>query len=94
MRDYKRENKYKAQPEQVKFREERNKARKIMQDQGKVHKGDGLQVDHIVPLSKGGKTVPSNLRVVPAGVNDSFKRDSKHRLVNQTSKRERRGGNS
>ena len=91
-RNYKKENEYKAQPKQVKYREERNKARAIMEKAGLVHKGDGKQVDHIVPLSKGGKTVKSNLRVVSASENDSFKRNSKRQLVSQTSTRERRKG--
>ena len=89
-RDYQRENLYKAQPAQIKARVERNKARRIMEQAGKVHKGDGKQVDHIVPISKGGKTIPSNLRVVSASSNDSFRRNSKRQLVSQTSKRERK----
>ena len=91
-RDYQRENKYKAQPAQIKARVERNKARAILMKAGKVHKGDGKEVDHIKPISKGGKTVMSNLRVVTASANDSFKRDSKRRLVSQTSTREARRG--
>lgn len=91
-RNYQRENKYKAQPEQIKARVERNKARAIMEKAGKVHKGDGLEVDHIVPLSKGGKNVLSNLRVVTASENDSFKRNSKRQLVSQISDRERAKG--
>jgi 5-methylcytosine-specific restriction endonuclease McrA len=91
-RNYKKENEYKKKPEQVKFREERNKARAVMEKAGLVHKGDGKQVDHIVPLSKGGKTIRSNLRVVSASANDSFKRNSKRQLVSQTSTRERRKG--
>jgi len=90
MRDYQRENKYKAKPAQIKAREDRNKARALMMAAGKVHKGDGLEVDHIKPISKGGKTILSNLRVVSASTNDSFKRNSKHQLVSQTSSRERR----
>ncbi len=31
--------------------------------------GDGIHIDHIVPVSKGGKTVPSNLRVLCAKCN-------------------------
>lgn len=89
-RNYQRENKYKSKPEQIKFRVERNKARRIMEEAGLVHKGDGKQVDHIVPLSKGGKTTRSNLRVVSASANDSFKRNSKRQLVSQTSTRERK----
>lgn len=88
-RDYQKENEYKAQPLQVQYREERNKARALMEKTGKVHKGDGLQVDHIVPLSKGGTTTLSNLRVVTASANDSFKRNSKRQLVSQTSTKER-----
>jgi len=79
-RNYKKENLYKAKPEQIKMREERNKARQIMMKAGKVHKGDGLAVDHIVPLSKGGKNVLSNLRVVDANLNDSYDRNSDHSL--------------
>jgi 5-methylcytosine-specific restriction endonuclease McrA len=91
-RDYQRENLYKAQPAQIKARVERNRARRMMLKAGKVHKGDGLEVDHIKPISKGGKTTNSNLRVVSASANDSFKRNSKHQLVSQTSTREARRG--
>lgn len=60
-----------------------------MEKMGKAHKGDGLQVDHIKPLSKGGKTVPSNLRNVPASQNESFSRDKNGKLKSQVSKKER-----
>ena len=89
-RNYQQENKYKAKPVQIKAREERNTARAIMQKAGLVHKGDGKEVDHIVPISKGGKTVRSNLRVISASTNDSFKRNSKKQLVSQISTRERK----
>jgi 5-methylcytosine-specific restriction endonuclease McrA len=91
-RNYQRENLYKAKPQQIKAREERNTARRIMQTAGLVHKGDGKEVDHIVPISKGGKTVRSNLRVVSASTNDSFKRNSKKQLVSQVSTKEARRG--
>lgn len=91
-RDYQQENKYKAKPEQIKARVERNKARKLMMDAGKVKKGDGMHVDHKIPISKGGKTVMGNLRVLTATANDSFKRNSKRQLVSQTSDKERRRG--
>lgn len=87
-RDYQQENKYKSQPAQIKARVERNRARRIMQAVGLVHKGDGKEVDHIKPISKGGATTKANLRVVSASENDSFKRNSKKQLVSQTSTRE------
>jgi hypothetical protein len=41
-----------------------------------VHKGDGKDVDHKTPLSKGGKTTMSNLSVKSASANRSFSRNS------------------
>ena len=37
--------------------------------EGKVKKGDGMHVDHIRPLSKGGSNGKKNLRIVPAKTN-------------------------
>jgi hypothetical protein len=62
-----------------KKRAERNKARRIMVEAGVVHKGDGKDVDHKTPLSKGGKTTKSNLRVQPAHDNRSYPRKSNHK---------------
>ena len=59
-----------------KKRAQRNKARRMLEREGVVHKGDGKDVDHKKPLSKGGSTVISNLRVRPAAANRSFKRNS------------------
>jgi hypothetical protein len=73
----------------VKKREEQNKARALMEKAGKVHKGDGKDVDHKTPLSKGGQTTPKNLRVVPASRNRSFSRNPNGSLKSQTSRRER-----
>lgn len=89
-RNYKQENIYKSTPEQIHARVLRNKARREAMAAGVVHKGDGKEVDHIKPLSKGGSGARSNLRVVTAAANDSFRRNSKGALVSQTSKRERR----
>ena len=60
-----------------KKRAQRNKARRIMEREGLVHKGDGKDVDHKKPLSKGGTTVRSNLRAEPASKNRSYKRTAK-----------------
>ena len=57
-----------------KKRAQRNKARRMLEREGLVHKGDGLDVDHKKPLSKGGTTTRSNLKAVPASKNRSYKR--------------------
>jgi hypothetical protein len=62
---------YQNQPEQIKKREERNKARYQMEKAGKVHKGDGKDVDHKQMLMKGGSNDPSNWRVKSATENRS-----------------------
>lgn len=77
MRDYKAEYKnYDGTPAVKKKRAQRNKARRMLEREGVVHKGDGKDVDHITPLGKGGTTVRSNLRAKPAAANRSFKRKS------------------
>ena len=77
MRDYKAEYKnYDGTPEVKKKRAQRNKARRMLEREGVVHKGDGKDVDHITPLGKGGTTTRSNLRAKPAAANRSFKRKS------------------
>lgn len=87
-RDYKREvAEYTSRPEVVKKRVEQNKARRIMEREGKVSKGDGKDVDHRTPLSKGGTSSRSNLRVVPASSNRSFARNSDSSLKNQRSRK-------
>lgn len=86
-RDYKKEvAKYTSRPEVIKKRVEQNKARRMMEKAGKVHKGDGKDVDHRKPLSKGGKTTKSNLRVVNKSTNRSFRRNPDSSMLNQISK--------
>lgn len=46
-----------------KERAQRNAARTLMEKEGKVSKGDGKDVDHKKPLSKGGSNSRSNLKV-------------------------------
>ena len=77
MRDYKKEyDSYHAKPEQIKNRAQRNKARGMLEKEGVVHKGDGKDVDHKRPLSKGGTTTRSNIVAKPKSANRSFKRTS------------------
>ena len=69
---------YDQKPDVKKKRAARNKARAMLEREGKVHKGDGKDVDHKTPLSKGGKTTRANLRVKNASDNRSYTRRSDH----------------
>lgn len=80
---------YQGTEEQKKNRAQRNKARRELLREGKVHKGDGKDVAHVKAFDKGG-TNKNGVRVEDANKNRSFKRDSKHNLVSETSKRERK----
>ena len=69
-RNYKQEYKdYHGTGTQKKNRAARNGARATMAADGKVSKGDGKEVDHKKPLSKGGSKAKSNLRVVSKATN-------------------------
>lgn len=88
-RNYKKEyEKYHSRPEQIKNRTERTTARRQANAAGITSKGDGKDLDHKKPLSKGGTSNQSNLRVVTAGTNRSFSRNPDGSLKSQTSKRE------
>lgn len=82
---------YKAQPEQVKKRMARNRARYKLMKEGKVSKGDGMDVSHVKAMDKGG-TNEDGLKVQPRSANRSFLRDSKGNLVSEISKKERKRG--
>jgi hypothetical protein len=88
-RNYKKEAEYEDTPQQVKNRVERNKARRKLIKEGKVHKGDGMDVAHVKAIDKGG-SIKDGLKVESASKNRSFKRDSKRNLVSEVSKRERK----
>lgn len=55
---------YNATPEMRKKRQMNNEARALMAKEGKVRKGDGMDVDHKRPLRSGGGNSKNNLRVV------------------------------
>ena len=78
---------YHSKPEQVKRRAARNKARTEMEKTGRVSKGDGKDVDHSTPLSKGGSNSASNLRVKSKSDNRSFSRNSDHSVKQNKSKK-------
>jgi hypothetical protein len=90
-RDYKKENRlFNSKPNERKKRSERTVARRQANAAGITHKGDGKDLDHIKPLSKGGSTAKSNLRVVSASSNRSFARNKDGSLKSQTSRKERK----
>jgi hypothetical protein len=78
-RNYRKEyDEYQGKPDQIAKRAERNAARAKLAKAGRVHKGDGLDVDHKKPLSKGGTNANTNLRVKSKHANRSYKRNSDH----------------
>lgn len=89
-RNYRREyDTYQGKPEQIKKRAMRNAARAREIKLGKVKKGDGKDVAHVVALDKGG-TNAQGVRIESKAANRSFLRDKKGNLVSETSKRERK----
>ena len=65
---------YGARPEQKEARARRNAARREAEREGKVHKGDGKDVDHKTPIRKGGTNADSNVRVVDKEDNRGWRR--------------------
>lgn len=75
MRNFRTEyDNYQGTPEQKRKRAQRNKARRMLEKEGVVHKGDGKDVDHKTPLAKGGSTTRGNLKAMPKSANRSFAR--------------------
>lgn len=66
---------YNAAPERVAKRVKNNQARRIMEKEGRVSKGDGKDVDHKRPLRSGGSNDRSNLRVTSASKNRAWRKD-------------------
>jgi 5-methylcytosine-specific restriction endonuclease McrA len=75
VRDYKHEyNSYHAKPEQKKNRAKRNAARRELEREGRVSKGDNKDVDHKKPLRSGGGNSASNLRVTSVSKNRGWRK--------------------
>ena len=89
-RDYTQQRQYNSTPAATAKRVANNAARREAIASGKAKVGDGTDVDHKKPLSKGGTNSTRNLRVVPASTNRSFSRNADSSLKSQTSKRERK----
>lgn len=60
---------YNARPSEVKRRTARNAARAKMVEAGRAHKGDGKDVDHKKPLSRGGSNGLGNLKMMSPAKN-------------------------
>ena len=72
-RDYKKEYaNYQGKPEQIKRRASRNAARRLLEKEGKVRKGDGNDVNHRNGDPKSNKR--SNLQVQTKSANRSYPR--------------------
>ena len=81
-RDYRKEyDNYHSKPEQKKNRAKRNAARSAMEKAGKVKKGDGKDVAHKKPLSKGGTNEKSNLKIASRSKTRSFPRTKRARMA-------------
>lgn len=65
---------YQKKPENVEKRVQRNAARRDALKDGRVHKGDGKEIDHKVPLRSGGSNAKSNQRVVDASTNRAWRK--------------------
>ena len=74
---------YQGTDEQKKNRAKRNAARRKLMREGKVSKGDGKDVDHSTPISKGGGNGKGNLRVMDKEKNRSFKRNANGSMKNK-----------
>lgn len=72
-RDYTYDKKYQQSATQLKNRALRNQARLSMIRKGKARLGDNTDVDHRIPLSRGGTGHSSNLRVISRSKNRARK---------------------
>lgn len=68
----------------------RNAVRKVAVREGIVQRNDGQDLDHIKPLSKGGKNTLGNIRVVSPAVNRSVLRNPDGSVKSQYSHKERK----
>jgi len=93
-RNYKQEyDNYGGTEASKKDRAQRNKARRMLEREGVVRKGDGKDVHHVKALSKGGSH-KDGLKVTSAANNRSFDRDSKQKLISEVSPREKKRANN
>jgi hypothetical protein len=74
-RDYKRERELQLKRGEAKGNAERTKIRRAAIKAGMVKRGDGTDLDHKRPISKGGANTLGNIRVTTPSKNRGFKRN-------------------
>lgn len=85
-RPYKKEYQQQKARGEHESRMERQRARNEMDKKGIDRKGK--DIDHAIPLSKGGTNEPSNLKLKSPSANRSFSRNSDHTVkVNKPKKK-------
>ena len=75
-RPYKKEYEQQQERGELPTRMDRQRARNEMDKKGIDRKGK--DIDHVVPLSKGGTNAPSNLKLKKPSKNRSFSRNADH----------------
>ena len=75
-RPYEKEYKQQQERGELPTRMDRQRARNEMDKKGIDRKGK--DIDHVVPLSKGGTNAPSNLKLKKPSENRSFSRNADH----------------
>ena len=64
---------YDSKPHKIKQRVMNKQARRMLEKEGLVRKGDGKDVDHIRPVRNGGSNSRKNLRAIPASRNRGWR---------------------
>jgi hypothetical protein len=64
---------YDSKPHKIKQRVMNKQARRMLEKEGLVRKGDGKDVDHIRPVRNGGSNSRKNLRAIPASKNRGWR---------------------
>lgn len=65
---------YQSTPEELKKNRERKAARRLLEKEGLVRKGDGKEVDHKKTLDSGGSNARGNLQVKSAKENRGWRK--------------------